>query len=161
MRKLLLILIALSSSACLSSQISYNAIVQDGLFKLSGIELTPNEVSHINENAELLLIFNEVNNLPCLHPVVCVYVMEGNDKPANKFKISILDDEGNYTYTSQHKRESSSIWVDETIDGVIGYDIVIHKKTKISKNERDAAEHIEINHNECSFIFRKMIISAK
>lgn len=139
------------------AQKSYNSIIYEGLDALVDSILTTEEAEHLKAEAELLLIFNEVNKLPCTSTVAYMLVESSKGEHVKKFNMTLMDYRGNYNYSSQHTNERASIWIDETFDEIGEYKIIIHKKTKVKPP--DAKATFRIRDKECNFIFRKMVLT--
>lgn len=160
-RKLGLIALFLIASSAVFSQLTYNKLIHDGLSHLEE-EIGKEQVAKMLQSVEELLIFNEVNHDTCEFPLVYIHVVNEDGKPADKFRISIIEEEGggDYDYTTIHKGESSTIWIDEALNGFIPYHFIAHRKSKISDDERSRGEYMEIDHNQCSFIFKKLVLPS-
>jgi len=135
---------------------SYNTVIYEGLDKLVDSVLTYEQAEHFKEESELLLIFNEVNKLPCTSNVLFIMVESQDGKPVDKFNMTLTDFRGYYDYSSEHKNEKASIWIDESFNQIGNYKITIHKNRKIK--ETDATENFRIRSKGCNFIFKKMVI---
>lgn len=135
---------------------SYNDAVYGGLDSMVDSLITADQAEHFKEEAELLLIFNEVNHQPCSHTIVFIMVESEKGKPIKKFNMTIGDYRGLYDYSSMHKNELASIWIDETFDQIGNYKVTIHEGVKIKSS--DVTSTFRIKNKECNFIFKKMIV---
>lgn len=141
----------------ITAQKTYNVVIYEGLDALVDSILTPEEAEHLKAEAELLLIFNEVNKLPCTSTIAYMLVESSHGKHVKKFNMTLSDYRGNYEYSSQHVNERASIWIDETFDEIGKYKIIIHKKNKVKPPDAEAT--FRMVDKGCNFVFRKMVLT--
>jgi len=140
-----------------TAQKSYNIVINEGLDALVDSVLSSEEAEHLKAEAELLLIFNEVNKLPCTSTIVYMMVESDKGEHVKKFNMTLIDYRGNYEYSSQHINERASIWIDETFNEIGKYKVIIHKKNKVKPPDAEAT--FRMRDKGCNFIFRKMVLT--
>jgi len=156
MKKYIFTIVSILILQVSNAQKSYNSVIYEGLDALVDSILTAEQSEQLKAEAELLLIFNEVNKLPCTSTIVYMQVETADGESVKKFNMTLSDYRGSYEYSSQHMNERASIWIDETFNEIGKYKVTVHKKNKIKPS--DPVATFRMVDKECNFVFRKMVL---